>query len=101
MSDGLVSYTIFLYADGLIQWSSVNDYFGFRYNLYAQVGINAGDYPNYNYISHEYSLTREVMNITQSRVPENAMAGMLVYKVDGQNTSENCDFFNDGMWWGV
>ena len=92
MSDGLVSYVIFLYADGLIQWGD-----GYQFgNSPAHVGINAGDINNY--ISHEYSFTREILNITQSRVPENARAGMLVYKVDGQNVSANCEFFNDGKY---
>ena len=97
MSDGLVSYAIFLYADGLIQWTTGDDSGGINGlgGTPAHIGINAGD--DQNYISHEYSNTSEVINITKSRVPENVIGdGMLIYRVDGQNTSENCEFINEG-----
>ena len=99
MSDGLESYAIFLYADGLIQWTTSDDSGGINGlgGTPAHVGINAGD--SQNYLSHEYSFTNEVISITQSRVPDNVVAGgMLVYKVDGQNMSENCGFVNDGRY---
>ena len=90
-----MSYIIFLYADGLIQWTTgdvggVNGLGG----IPAHVGINAGD--GVNFITHEYSFTSQVINITTSRVPQRVMVdGMLVYRVHGQNVPIECLDSND------
>ncbi len=79
-----MSYTIFLYADDLIQWTTGDDSGGVNGlgGNQARVGINAGD--GKTFITHEYSNTSEVINIASSRVPENGVDrnGVLVYRVD-------------------
>ncbi len=87
-----MSYVIFLYADGLIQWDIYQNY-------YAHVGINTGD--GETFISHEYSLTPQVINIASSRVPADRVMvdGMLVYRVDGQNRTRSCVDSSDGRLW--
>ena len=68
-----MSYAIFLYADGLIQWETAGGLGG--------IGITAGD--RQNFITHEYSFSPQVLNITSSRVPDTVRVnGMLIYRVD-------------------
>lgn len=79
-----MSYVIFLYADGLIQWTASEDSGGVDGlgGNEAHVGITSGD--GENFITHEYSFTPQVLNITSSRVPDTVTVdGMLIYKVDG------------------
>ncbi len=92
-TDGIMSFAIFLYADGLIQWHSSQATTGNP----AHVGINAGD--GVNFVTHEYSFTAQVLTITTSRVPEGVMMnGMLVYRIDGQSViSRGCAYSSDGM----
>ncbi len=63
------------------------------------MGINTGD--GETFISHEYSLTPQVINITSSRVPADRVMvdGMLVYRVDGQNRTRSCVDSSDGRLW--
>ena len=81
-----MSYAIFLYADGLIQWTT-SDYNGGINGLggiEASIGVTAGD--GENFIDHEYSFTPEVLSITTSRVPDTVtVGGMLMYRVDGSD----------------
>ena len=84
VSDGFMSFVIFLYADGLIQWTTSDEtgLNGFG-SPEAQIGFNAGD--RVNSASHPYSQTPQVINITRSRVPSTVTQdGMLVYRVDGR-----------------
>ena len=96
VSDGFRSYVIFLYADGLIQWTT-GDFSGGMGGLggtQAQVGFNAGD--SENFASHEYSQTPEVINITRSSMPAGLVPpGVLIYRVDGRMIA-GCIDSNDG-----
>ena len=70
-----MSYAIFLYADGLIQWKASGT------RGLGGIGITAGD--RQNFITHEYSFSPQVLNITSSRVPYTVnVNGMLMYRVD-------------------
>ena len=83
-SDGSQSYVIFLYADGLIQWTTGSDSGGSNGlgGTPANVGLTSGN--GVDFISHEYSFTSQVINIANARVPDSVMVnGMLVYRVDG------------------
>ena len=85
VSDGFMSFVIFLYADGLIQWTTgdASEGMGGLGGIPAQVGFNAGD--RTNFASHPYSQTNDILNIASSSVPEGrAVRGMLVYRVDGR-----------------
>ena len=81
-----MSYVIFLYADGLIQWTTGVGGSNGLGGTEAHVGVNSGD--GVNFVTHEYSFTPQVLNITTSRVPDTVTVdGMLVYRVDGSNDS--------------
>jgi hypothetical protein len=54
VSDGFSSYVIFLYADGLIQWTSTSV-------IHAEVGINAGN--GVDFARHPDSRTEAIINI--------------------------------------
>ena len=56
-SDGMLSFVIFLYADGEIQWTK-----GDASSTTAQVGVNAGDGNQSESVPG--SLTEEIINIT-------------------------------------
>ena len=74
-----MSFVIFLYADGLIQWTNGNILFGGT--THALVGVDAQD--GVNTVFHPLSHTPEVINIASSRVPDNVMVdGMVMYRVD-------------------
>ena len=84
VSDGFMSFAIFLYADGFIQWTTGDASQGTNGlgGTQAQIGFNAGD--RVNFASHPYSQTADVINIATSRVPDAVTVdGMLVYRVDG------------------
>ena len=70
-----MSFVIFLYADGLIQWTNG------LITTHALVGVCAVD--EMNTVFHPLSHTPEVINIASSRVPDNVMVdGMVMYRVD-------------------
>ena len=79
-----MSYVIFLYADGLIQWTS-SDATGGVDGLggnEARIGITSGD--GVNFITYDYSSTLQLLNIVSSRVPDRVtVGGMLMYRADG------------------
>ena len=83
-SDGSQSYVIFLYADGLIQWTtgdSSEGSNGFGGN-HAHVGLTSGN--GVDFITHEYSFTSQVVDIETARVPDSVLVdGVLMYRVDG------------------
>ena len=97
-SDGFMSYVIFLYADGLIQWTtgSASGGIGGLGGTPAQVGFNAGDM--INFASHVDSQTAAIVDIEISSIPEGrSEAGMLVYRVDGSEiNSASCVDSADG-----
>lgn len=87
-----MSFVIFLYADGLIQWTTgdASQGIGGLGGIPAQVGFNAGD--RMNFASHPYSQTDDILNIASSSVPEGkAERGMLLYRVDGRVIGECLD----------
>lgn len=88
VSDGFTSYVIFLYADGLIQWST-GDASGGNGGLggnEAHVGFNADD--GASFTSHEYSQTHDIINISNSSRPAGLVPpGVLIYRGDRTPTS--------------
>ena len=80
-----MSYVIFLYADGFIQWTT-GDYSGGINGLGgdpAVVGYDAGD--GINFFNHEDSQTDAIINITRKTFPEgHDRAGVLIFRVDGR-----------------
>lgn len=58
VTDGDISFVIFLYADGLIQWLWSDDHVGNP----AEVGVNAGD--GIRFFRHPDSNTLSLLNIT-------------------------------------
>ena len=86
-----MSFAIFLYADGLIQWTTGDDSGGLGGlgGNHASIGVNAGD--ERTSITHDYSFMDDVLDIASSRVPEEGVHrdGMLVYRVDSV-ASTNC-----------
>ena len=93
-----MSYVIFLYVDGLIQWTtgSVSGGIGGLGGTHAQVGFNAGDM--INFASHVDSQTAAIVDIEISSIPEGkSEAGMLVCRVDGSEiNSASCVDSADG-----
>lgn len=59
----------------------------------AQVGINAGD--GRTFVTHNFSFTDNVLNIVNTRVPEDAArvenTGVLMYRVDSTGVTECVD----------
>jgi hypothetical protein len=92
VSDGFSSYVIFLYADGLIQWTFGDHTFG----THAEVGINAGN--GVDFVRHPDAGTESIINVTSSSIPEGRTeGGMLVYRVDGSEiTQASCVNTSDG-----
>ena len=93
-TDGFQSFVIFLYADGLIQWTTgdasqgMNGFGG----IPAQVGFNAGDGERFFVV--EGSRTADVINIaSRSNVD---VSGMFVFQVDGIEGPGDCDPDGDG-----
>ena len=93
-SDGFMSYVIFLYADGLIQWTTgdVSGVNGLGGNQ-AQVGFNAGD-DEMRFYNHPDSRTANIINITSTKFPdvEGVESGVLIFRVDKINLSCLSDF---------
>ena len=88
-----MSYAIFLYADGLIQWTTGDDSGGDNGlgGTPAQVGYNSEQ--GENYTTHPFSFTSDILNMDSSRVPEDrvTVGGMVVYRVDSQLESQGCE----------
>lgn len=66
VTDGVQSYAVFQYADGLIQWTTGDDSGGLGGlgGTQAQVGFNAGDSENYQNVPG--SRTLSIINITST-----------------------------------
>ena len=97
VTDGFNSYIIFLYADGLIRWTTgdLSGGIGGLGGTEAQVGFNAGD--GENFARHEYSQTPDIINITRSSRPAGLVPpGMLIYRVDGRIIAECSNSSNGG-----
>ena len=73
ITDGTYSFVIFLYADGLIQWS-----LGTSSSIHAQAGFNAGDGVRATTISG--SQTPEIVNITSTS--NIGVPGKYLYRVE-------------------
>ena len=81
-TDGLLSFVIFLYADGEIQWttgeaSGGTDGLG---GTPAQVGFDAGD--GIRYFAVPGSQTDEIINIASTS--NVGIPGMWIFRIDGQ-----------------
>ena len=74
VTDGDISFVLFLYADGLIQWLWSIDH---RRNP-AEVGVNAGD--GIRFFRHPDSNTLELLNITTTSNVD--MPGVWVIRTD-------------------
>ena len=82
ITDGHQSFVMFLYADGLIQWTTGDSSGGIGGlgGTPAQVGFNAGDGTNYAVVPS--SQTPAIINITfTSNV---GVLGLLIYRVNGE-----------------
>ena len=84
-----MSYVIFLYADGLIQWTTGDDSGGVNGlgGTQAQVGFNAGD-DEMRFFNHPDSRTANIINIPSAKFPdvEGVESGVLIYSVDEIST---------------
>ncbi len=87
-TDGRVSFVIFLYADGLIQWTTgdASEGEGGLGGIPAQVGFNAGD--GVRFATVPGSRTPAVINITQTS--NVGVPGMWVFQVDEGIISGGC-----------
>ena len=74
VTDGDISFVIFLYADGLIQWLWSDDHEGDP----AEVGVNAGD--GIRFFRHPDSNTLNLFNITTTSNVD--MPGVWVIRTD-------------------
>jgi len=108
VTDGRLSFVIFLYAEGLIQWTTgdasggTNGFGGTP----AQVGFNAGD--GIQYASVQGSQTADIVNIDE-RLGNTGLKGVWIFRVDDENIRvTNCtsigmdsnivDSFTVGTW---
>ena len=95
-TDGRVSFVIFLFPRGGIQWTTgdASGGEGGLGGIPAQAGINAGD--GIRYTSVLGSLTADIVNIEEG---SNVMqAGLYVYRVDGITvTSAGCNNVTEGQ----
>ena len=94
VTDEKVSFVLFLYAEGEIQWSSADSSGGTNGvgGTSAQVGFNAGD--GWSYFSLSLSQTDDVIDI--DRLPGNTgVKGLWIFRVDQREiNSGQCS--NDG-----
>ena len=84
VSDGRLSFVIFLYAEGLIQWTT-GDASGGSNGLGgtpAQVGFNTGN--TRQYASVEGSRTPDIVNI-DDRIGNTGQKGVWVFRVDDED----------------
>ena len=92
-TDGLLSFVIFLYADGEIQWttgdaSEGTDGLG---GTPAQVGFDAGD--GIRYFAVPSSQTDEIINIADTS--NVGIPGMWIFRIDGQEVvAGGCQILN-------
>ena len=96
VTDGRLSFVIFLYAEGLIQWTTGDDSGGTNGlgGIPAQVGFNAGS--GREYVSVEGSLTPAIVNI-DDRIGNTGVKGVWVFRVDNEDIRvTNCSSL-DGM----
>ena len=84
-TDGSNSFAIYLYADGMIQWTT-GDASGGAGGLGgtpAQVGFNAGDGVRFEIVPE--SRTSDIINIDMTS--NVAVPGVWVFQVDGENVT--------------
>ena len=74
VTDGDISFVVFLYADGLIQWLWSDDHEG----IPAEVGVNTGD--GIHFFRHPDSNTLNLLNITTTSNVD--MPGVWVIRTD-------------------
>ena len=74
ITDGVYSFVIFLYADGLIQWS-----LGTATQVHAQAGFNAGD--DERFFSINGSRTAAILDIDMTS--NIGVPGKYLFRVDG------------------
>ena len=74
VTDGEISFVIFLYADDLIQWLWSEDHEG----IPAEVGVNAGD--GIRFFRHPDSNTLNLLNISSSSNVDNP--GVWIIRTD-------------------
>ena len=81
-TDGLLSFVIFLYADGEIQWTTgdASDGFDGLGGIPAQVGFDAGD--GIRHATIPGSRTDAIINITQTS--NVGIPGVWIFRIDGQ-----------------
>ena len=95
-TDGRVSFVIFLYPRGGIQWTTgdASGGIGGLGGIPAQAGINAGD--GIRYTSVPGSLSADIVNIEEG---SNIMqTGLYMYRVDGVTvTSAGCNNVTEGQ----
>ena len=102
VSDGLFSFVIFLYAEGLIQWTT-GDASGGTNGLGgtpAQVGFNSGN--RRQFASVEGSQTPDIVNIDDD-IGNTGVKGVWVFRVDDEDIRvTNCtslDGMSDNICW--
>ena len=78
ISDGLESYTIFQYADGLIEWITRENLFITQEITITQVGFDAGDGVWFKTLPE--SGTPQIINIT--RTSNLRKSGVWAFKLD-------------------
>ena len=96
VSDGLLSFVIFLYAEGLIQWTTGDASEGSNGlgGIPAQVGFNSGNMRQY--ASVRGSRTPEIVNIDDI-IGNTRVKGVWVFRVDDEDIRvTNCSSL-DGM----
>ena len=81
-TDGLLSFVIFLYADGEIQWTTgdASDGINGLGGIPAQVGFDAGD--GIRHATIPGSRTDAIINITQTS--NVGIPGVWIFRIDGQ-----------------
>ena len=78
-TDGLLSFVIFLYADGEIQWTT-GDVLSDSTGWPAKVGFDAGD--GIRYFAVPGSWTAAIINIASTS--NVGIPGMWIFRIDGQ-----------------
>ena len=90
-TDGVRSFVMFLYADGLIQWLWSQDHYG----IPAQVGFNAGD--GVRFFSHPDSMSIRLFNISETS--NIGIPGLWLFRVDREDiVSGGCSSTSDGRY---
>lgn len=81
-TDGLLSFVIFLYADGEIQWTTGDSTHGVNGlgGIPAQVGFDAGD--GIRHAAIPASRTGAIVNITHTS--NVGIPGVWIFRVDGE-----------------